>query len=574
MTQRRRSFTCTSPKSQVICYCTPSGDQQLIPQTNSSFSLENLPQTLSTDSNSLRSNVDKIGATDNLNFRLSPFFHGSKQMKRIDIHKVKPKHYKKVKLQRLHHKNLKLKHKILKVLHFIEDIACPNPSLKSEEFPELLNIPLTTEFSKLAELQKMPSEEHKEPEIIRIDSPIPTPRQSFDMSNNFICPTAVARKIDSQLSCIPSKLLYEPKSEALQNKKSSTLSLMHLRESVLSHCKSWDFYSANTTEYIQALEDYKDAIAENAKNSYKFENSLKLFKERIKICKAQQKRQACGPENKEQNKIYDDDFASTGLDFWQNIDSFLMRITPDLMDTFVRFNNGSPLLNDDSLCKPQEQFLNLYAVNRMAAILKVYKYCNDYSCELSKFQDRVKANGNSYLLENATEATMKDEKYYPKASEFDYLLGLDSKKIYEEIDKLRELILKNETPSQMNEKEAELAKKAALISEQNQIIQSRIKARALNQKKILIKEDKSKTSLVSKKYQQMIPAMKRKHNTLIQEEEAILAGNLDNWIARRQKAFDDKFEKPDDLCTYTQDTRATPSSVTTTPPIHELFYGP
>ena len=556
MTHRRRSFTHIPSPPQLSASCTPSGGQEerSIYSTTRSLQNHNFVSDLFLDLTEHRSEPGLT--TDHKGLTSARPIHDQQDTCRMVVTVTKPKSDKRVTVQRLHQKNTKLKAKISKVLRMIQDISC---KVTSEEVNKA-EVPIDSNFGK----DDTPSpilihsdEEKIEPDIIRIGSSW-TPNLSTHIESEVAaCQFFSDRHIQPSAGAASTTHTYDDKSYPRRLPNAETI-----QQAILYHARCWSVYSGNAEEFIDRLEEYKSIATEHARTTFQFESAVKSLRDVINKCKNQQKTLGLKADEIASVNSHEEEEK-----LWHKADSFLMGLTPDV---FQAFRSLSKVPLTATTCQAKFPSLNMHAVNRLSAILKMFKYCQDTNSDIATFQGRVKVYSKGYTktakpFDGSMEDSLKRESYYPKLSEFEYLLSLKPEQIEEEIFRLRSLILESDEEYQphitLDKDEADLEKKLGETTESNKSLQALIWSRAEAQKKVVPRGcDSNKGSKILKRFKQMIPALKRKREVQLREEELM----SEDCIGCDSRSF----EKPFGGCyCYFQDARTTPSSVTATPPV-------
>ncbi len=530
MTHRRRSFTYTSPLLLPSASCTPSGVQEEISIYSRSWCFENLPFAGALSPFPEPSSPEPALTTDGPNPDRLGKNHTSPTTCRLVVRVVKSKSDRRDKIKRLQHKNMKLRDKISKLLQIIQDTGYTVSSESNQSKP--VSPPKTPRKS-------YSTEEQIQPEIIPVQPAPVIPLLVNPSPNKYSVPEFEQLAISGAVSTTHSYC----------RDNSEGPDIERVQQAVIYHARCWSLYSGSIEEFIDRLEEYKSLVATHIKKTSIFENTIKSLRDSINKCKAQQKKLGLESEtvskriSKRERK---DEEEETGRKVWRKIDSFLIGLTPDVLSRFTTVSTV-PLVSESF-----PSLLNMHAVNRLAAILKMVKYCYDTSTDLDSFQFSIKEGHYSPLLSS--------HHYYPSSTELSYLLTLQKELLEEEIFRLRSLLLEVDSvqPFSAADPQSELEQKLAKIVEQNRVLQNHIKNRAISRKKTAAIDEKSK--VVLKKYHEMIPALKRKRQ--LKEEQ-------EDWAGCEEATNNKEFEKPECYGFY-HDTRTTPSSVTATPPAPEL----
>eukprot|EP01022_Parablepharisma_sp_SALTPOND_P018624 TRINITY_DN3070_c0_g1_i1.p1 TRINITY_DN3070_c0_g1~~TRINITY_DN3070_c0_g1_i1.p1 ORF type:complete len:591 (+),score=29.29 TRINITY_DN3070_c0_g1_i1:1013-2785(+) len=549
MTQRRRSFTYIPYLPTLSASCTPSGVQKQVSIYSTSWCFQNLPYAGALDPLPTEANSVPQEATDTPNIVVPRQEHTNHDNQRVLISVVKPKCDKRTRIERLRRKNQRLYDTVSKLIKWVQDTD-QNASITT-----MAKQKVSVDFQSTSPLMRY-SEERIVPEVDE-SQPIWIPQ-----SPSLIKPVE-SEPISSCLALNEGMSTTNPYENELAQQTSvrDSYSIEDLQQAVQYHARCWTLYSGGIEEFIDRLEEYKTMIANHAKNSFEFESSLKSLKDSINKCKIGQKKLGLQSESlisKRTSKWTRK--QDNGHRIWRKVDTFLMGITPDVMGTFQALN-----IAPNSPKPVPSPFLNMYAVGRLSAILKMLKYCQDTDSDISTFQEHIREHGKLHL--KCTAEVVKKGAYYPKPSEFEYLLTLQKEQVEEEIFKLRSMLLECSSPElSAFPQETVLEDKLDLLARENKVLQDKIRTRILGQKKVAEQVDRSGTL---KKYWQLVPALKRKRATQLKAEQDILLGDVQDWEGYEGK----ELEKPGsswNCYSYTHTTRTTPSPMTATPPVPGL----
>ncbi len=180
--------------------------------------------------------------------------------------------------------------------------------------------------------------------------------------------------------------------------------------------------------------------------------------------------------------------------------------------------------------------LNMYAVNRLAAIAKMLQYCSDNNLDPSKFKEgrvcqKIRAWHKMHKITSGGSDGSKDEfcisPYtdhegicYPLLEELEYLLSLDLDSLPAEIAALKAVLA---APCTKSANETDTEEILRSVSERNQQLISKMKALAAAETKVendpgTGSEKMETKENIEKEYQSLIPAMKRKREYSLRKE--------------------------------------------------------
>ncbi|MDR3737200.1 MAG: hypothetical protein P4L10_16925 [Acidobacteriaceae bacterium] len=360
----------------------------------------------------------------------------------------------------------------------------------------------------------------------------------------------------------------------LREKKGVIGKLNELHQTVVRYARMWDC-KMEAEGFIRALEEYKTVAVKQLRGGFEFENIIDALKVKIKKCKFQQgqlaRRSKSASGRLTQPNFQSDKGQSDPAHVWGQVDHYLMGITPEVLDDFGRLDRvGLGHLHSPKL-------LSMYAVNRLAAILKMVKYCQDTQIDAYTFRAQAEALSKVGLRLPQTRGVTAGKSYMVDPGELAYLVGLSVDQLHNETIRLKALLLMSGEPNKAPESqvaEPEIEGKLQALARRNAELREKVRARVLFQRKA--KDCVPDTSVLERQYKQLIPTMKRKRARDLQEEievmGALQAKHLQSEGESERLDFslleEEGCKKPDALgrgCMA--EARTNPGSVTTTPPV-------
>lgn len=206
------------------------------------------------------------------------------------------------------------------------------------------------------------------------------------------------------------------------------IELAALQKEIEACINAFIILSTNTVYVIQLLEKYKKLVKTYARSLFKYENGVKGLKIYFSTHKMYQKQKEFPKKGyKRIHTLYQEAFS----------DYFL-------------FLNGAFFSKYKNLSKIQYlaydcPVFNMHAINRLSAILKALKYCQDYYIKFNIFQREIQLNANGYLRKLRKSCTKEKDgiKIYPDKKELNYLAQLQEGELYAEVSMLCKLIVES-----------------------------------------------------------------------------------------------------------------------------------
>lgn len=263
-------------------------------------------------------------------------------------------------------------------------------------------------------------------------------------------------RLEDSLSCPQTLSFSQGESQAME------LNIATIQDAIMVHARAFNVYCHNADQFIGCLEEYKNIIKTYANRTLNSEIAFKRFRKSLGQQRALQRRLDRSIRN---------NFKLAEHERWDLFTEYFLLLTPDVISDIQEFMGTYVHTGEFPL-------LNMQAVNRLSAILKALKYCQDADISFDLFQRLIKLRGAEYV-----QSTLKSKGYsqlYPGTLEFPYLLGLRREEIVEELGKLCEAL---QSPVEMAGEcereetlEAELCKTAQGNGELKRRIRKRIES--------------------------------------------------------------------------------------------------
>lgn len=348
------------------------------------------------------------------------------------------------------------------------------------------------------------------------------------------------------------------------------LDLDELRQEVVKLVESWNEH-ADLKQLIHALENYKAAVAKLS-DSLELEGVLSGLKAKVRKSRYLPNGRSTSPVQTSQANLRKRT-QNESERVWARVDDFFLGITQEVVTDLERLNAAS--LRTDS---GKAGLLNMYAVNRLAAILKMIKYCNDMRIDLPTFHTiAVDHRLNGLKLARGANVAVTAS-YFIAPGELKYLAALPAE-LDSETARLASLLLSTEQNAGERDN-AELKERLRKVAQRNVELRSRMMGRITARREV--PRPLPDSSGLEKKYRQLIPAMKRRRAKELKREK-----NAANEVEDRHTEVegthepassshlagesDSEYEMAecggDRLGTFEGGTRATPGSVMATPPV-------
>ena len=294
-----------------------------------------------------------------------------------------------------------------------------------------------------------------------------------------------------------------------QSVDSKIESLETLRPVILHKVNNWTpGFTFKNHELISILEKYKIEVQ---KTSIKYDDEkTNTIVTKLKLWLAE----SIPFKRKDNKKITVNTWNITtkGPDkIWDNTDAYFSSVPHHVIEQNKFFGDIN-----------FPQILNMYAINRLSAILKMVQYCDDNGilyCEFKEGRILQKVLG-LYKMKNADSFAKDSEYFYPSPTEMEYLMSLEPKKILDEISRLKIILFAYEQTYEETTQDIILKN----LGERNKTLMgrifNRIKTEAPSQMKLddLTQSQIESNSLIEK-YTEMIPGMKRMHENLMKIEK-------------------------------------------------------
>ena len=548
--------------------------------------------------------------TDPANLSSVPQRASPQDAPRVNVRFIKSNEDYKRKVRRVEKKNAKLSKRIVTTIKLILSLDPHDTNFT----PESISSSVSMDQSVDKPISKIPTghsdrEENIEAEVGRLSN---TERAQSSKNEALMFNERPMPDVENTTHSFPkekeSTTHPGPKRCTPEENKGPSLIDTCLRQTVLDHVKNWNVLPGEIEKFIQVLEKYKTSAISISKEAFAFESTLKSLSS--KISKSKSAQELVDPKNKGSSSVPGNsaEESEEHNKVWQQANTYMMGITPEVLEEFER------LAYPDPLRKPcSEYILNLYAINRLAAILKMFKYCQDARIDILVFQKQLRCKGKCAVrsMKNwtKTESNAKlgdlflQGSFYPIPSEYDYLRSLKIEQIEDELCSLRSTLLdcaeqgcnSAESAGQILS-EANLETRIRALSTKTRALHDRVLDRVRAQKKQVRVNVPTGVSL-KRLYEQIVPAMKRKRAKALREEDELFeTGGCSTYQGQTlhsktckkgvpvsiledeeddietSKLYDPRKHYEYGMCTcYScwNDTHTTPSSVTATPAMQE-----
>ena len=229
-------------------------------------------------------------------------------------------------------------------------------------------------------------------------------------------------------------------------------------DNLLEKIKSWSAAEPDHKEIISLLESYKKAVSEYIHNKTKKTNT---FTQPLTILSRKEHDQHIGKPNSKKERYNV---------IWNTFDTFFSFVELEISDMIERM-----LKEEYEVEELKDEVLNMYAVNRLAAVAKMLQYCIDNGMTINEFVEKrtyqkIKARLNQRKSIGSAESC--DSSYLPGLDEFDYLISIGKYNLDLTID-----LLKNQLSSWCRGTESGMERELKVIALKNRMLLESIKSR-------------------------------------------------------------------------------------------------
>jgi len=223
--------------------------------------------------------------------------------------------------------------------------------------------------------------------------------------------------------------------------------------SIISHASKFNLYYQDFDQFVISLEKYKKEVKKFLNRSSEHNVKFKKFKTRLQLCKVQNKTSLRSYSGSAENKC------------WNALKSYFVSLSSDIVNSFQELGT-SPI---DTINFP---FLDIKAVNRLSAILRALIYCSSRNISYDIFKVYITNHPHEYAKER------NPTKTYPNLSELEYLMSLESNKLFAEIGKLCATLL--EERNLLNKQEETLEMEIKRMRKRNDELKKTVTEAILN----------------------------------------------------------------------------------------------
>jgi hypothetical protein len=197
-------------------------------------------------------------------------------------------------------------------------------------------------------------------------------------------------------------------------------------------------------------------------------------------------------------------------DIWSTTEDYYVT-SPKLRLVLEKIRSLTSINNED------EKFVNMYAVNRIAAIAKAVICCKENHCSFDEFKNTYQNSSEDNIHCRIIDFSTQTEKFEISKAELEYLKGLDPNSIKEEITRLKDIMNnKSNNPVSIPERKEKSSIESILLK-----IGRRVNAEILSNTGVKINNSKT----LINKYEQTLCLTRKKRaklNTLEKKKEEIL----------------------------------------------------
>eukprot|EP00826_Nyctotherus_ovalis_P042015 TRINITY_DN4284_c0_g1_i4.p1 TRINITY_DN4284_c0_g1~~TRINITY_DN4284_c0_g1_i4.p1 ORF type:complete len:451 (+),score=52.46 TRINITY_DN4284_c0_g1_i4:145-1497(+) len=188
-----------------------------------------------------------------------------------------------------------------------------------------------------------------------------------------------------------------------------------IQDAIIAHARTFNIYRHDADQFIICLEEYKNAVKNYVSCTLSSEKAFKRFKKSLQLQRVLQKRLDRSIKNY---------FKLAEHECWNSFTDYFLLLTPDIISDIQKFMGAY-------VHTAELPLLNMQAVNRLSAILKALKYCQDEDINFDLFQNFIKLHTIDYL--QSAQKSDSSSQLYPGNAEFPYLLALRREEIMEEL---------------------------------------------------------------------------------------------------------------------------------------------
>jgi len=214
-----------------------------------------------------------------------------------------------------------------------------------------------------------------------------------------------------------------------------------MQNKIVTYASTFSIYSPDADNFINCLEEYKETVKQNIRTTQKYESCLKRFRYDMHLHKLQQR--ANEPSYYLKTPIHK---------LWSKPNVYFVSLSSKLIDQLQELST----IDTSFASFP---FLNMYAINRLSAILRALRYCRDENINYDLFQAFIRKDHKKYLAMMRIPGGNGVVRTYPNSSEFEYLLSLKKENLVNEINYLCTLIITGGTQDFSSYQKEQLLKK-------------------------------------------------------------------------------------------------------------------
>lgn len=204
--------------------------------------------------------------------------------------------------------------------------------------------------------------------------------------------------------------------------------LEQTKQLLLAKLKTWSSTSRTHKPIIDMLENYKRQIQRYIEEYFGKNNDINEFVNALWLYKASRE------ERKEHEKLRKGKYLQ-GKSVWNKLDHYFVNISPEVKKSFDKLLTA---IHKDSI---PDSFLNMSAVNQLAAIGKMLQYCIENRMTTKEFmEDRIYQKLKAKYKQCTDDNTMDKLIYTPTLDEIPYLLSLENNSLDQVVSSLKDRI--------------------------------------------------------------------------------------------------------------------------------------
>lgn len=194
--------------------------------------------------------------------------------------------------------------------------------------------------------------------------------------------------------------------------------IVTIQEAIVSCASTFDIHVQDPEYFIDCLEEYKAVTRKYLRKPSEYEVAFRRFRRNIMLHRCHQKQNETSI-----NKCY----RYSNNDWWNKTSDYFLYLTSET-------NSALQELFSFTTSHHDFPFLNMFAVNRLSALLRALKYCRDKDINFDNFKELINGNQQPYLRSLGKNSYRGYFTIYPNKNEFYYLLSLKREDIPNEIN--------------------------------------------------------------------------------------------------------------------------------------------